>query len=118
MRFCGFSFYNGNYLANISPAITTMAAHRSATYRQFICDPIKVHLLEPTREEILAQNKPNENGTYSYVITNDLKGDFTEDEFVTFIQNRFVNLKITCDFTYGFSSEQIGFGIILQFPLD
>lgn len=30
----------------------------------------------------------------------------------------FVNLKITCDFTYGFSSEQIGFGIILQFPLD
>lgn len=79
---------------------------------------IKVHLLEPTREEILAQNKPNENGTYSYVITNDLKGDFTEDEFVTFIQNRFVNLKITCDFTYGFSSEQIGFGIILQFPLD
>ena len=68
--------------------------------------------------DILAQNKPNENGTYSYVITNDLKGDFTEDEFVTFIQNRFVNLKITCDFTYGFSSEQIGFGIILQFPLD
>ena len=39
MRFCRFSFYNGNYLANISPAITTMVAHRSATYRQFICDP-------------------------------------------------------------------------------
>lgn len=78
----------------------------------------KVHLLEPTREEILAKNKPNENGTYSYIITNDLKGDFTEDELVTFIQNRFVNLKITCDFTYGFSSEQIGYGIIRQFPQD
>ena len=79
---------------------------------------IKVHLLEPTREEILAKNKPNENGTYSYIITNDLKGDFTEDELVTFIQNRFVNLKITCDFTYGFSSEQIGYGIIRQLPQD
>lgn len=30
--------------------------------------------------------------------------------------NPSVNLKITCDFTYGFSSEQIGYGIILQFP--
>ena len=60
----------------------------------------------------------NTKKKYSYVITNDLKGDFTEDEFVTFIQNRFVNLKITCDFTYGFSSEQIGYGIIRQFPQD
>lgn len=79
---------------------------------------IEVHLLEPTREEILAKKAPNENGTYSHVITNDLEGNFTEDEFVTFIQNRFVNLKITCDFTYGVSSEQIGYGIILQFPQD
>lgn len=79
---------------------------------------IKVHLLEPTREDILAEKKPNENGTYSHVITNNLEGNFTEDELVTFLQNRLVNLKITCDFTCGFSSEQIGYGIILQFPQD
>ena len=77
---------------------------------------IKVHLLKPTREDILAEKKPNENGTYSHVITNNLEGNFTEDELVTFLQNRLVNLKITCDFTCGFSSEQIGYGIILQFP--
>ena len=41
-----------------------------------------------------------------------------EHELVTFLQNRLVNLKITCDFTCGFSSEQIGYGIILQFPQD
>ena len=79
---------------------------------------IKVHLLEPTREDILAEKKPNENGTYSHVITNNLEGNFTEDELVTFLQNRLVNLKITCDFICGFSSEQIGYGIILQFPRD
>ena len=79
---------------------------------------IKIHLLELTREEILAGKKPNENGIYSYVITNNLTGNFTEDELVTFIQNRSVNLKITCNFTYGFSSEQIGYGIVLQFPRD
>ena len=90
----------------------------SETGCQTICDAVMTKLVRCHHIDILAQNKPNENGTYSYVITNDLKGDFTEDEFVTFIQNRFVNLKITCDFTYGFSSEQIGFGIILQFPLD
>ena len=87
-------------------------------HKDVACKIFFVSIIVIDANDILAQNKPNENGTYSYVITNDLKGDFTEDEFVTFIQNRFVNLKITCDFTYGFSSEQIGFGIILQFPLD
>lgn len=37
--FCRGSLYSSNYLANISSAITIMATHRSATYRQFICDP-------------------------------------------------------------------------------
>lgn len=79
---------------------------------------IKIHLQEPTQEEILSKFKPNEKGIYSYYITNNLIGDFAEEEFVSFIQNRTVNLKITCDFTYGFSSEQIGYGINIQFPQD
>ena len=77
---------------------------------------IKIQLQTLTQEEILDERKSNENGTYSCVITNGMTENFTKDELVAFIQNRFVNLKITCDFAYGFSCEQIGYGIILRFP--
>lgn len=75
---------------------------------------IKVRLQTVTREEILAGETPNENGAYSYVITNNLIGYFTENELVAFIQNRMIKLEVTCDLTYGFSSKCIGYGIILQ----
>ena len=75
---------------------------------------IKVELRDISREEILTENVPDENGIYSYKITNDLIGYFTEDELVEFLQNRLVKLEITCDLTYGFSSEYIGYGVILN----
>ena len=75
---------------------------------------IEVHLQEIPREEILEGKTPDEMGIYPYVITNNLMGYFTEDELVTFLQKRMMKLKVTCDLTYGFSSECIGYGIILQ----
>ena len=73
---------------------------------------IKINLQEISREEILNENLPDENGVYPYVITNNLNGYFTEDELVEFLQNRLVKLEITCDLTYDFSSKHIGYGII------
>lgn len=79
---------------------------------------ISVNLRDLTREEILAERAPDQNGLYSHTITNNLMGYFTEDEFVEFLQNQQVSLDVECDIKYGFTSDCIGYGVIIKQELE
>lgn len=73
---------------------------------------IRFHLQELSRDEIMHGRKPNEDGTYSYFITNKLEGFFTEDELVEYIKHKIVRLKIECDINCSWSKKPIGYGVI------
>jgi hypothetical protein len=77
---------------------------------------VSLHNLD--QNEILSGKEPHGDGLYYHTVTNDLVCAFTTEEFVEFIQNQQLILTIEGDIDYGFSSEYVGYGVIIDFPTE
>lgn len=76
---------------------------------------IKVTLSDLTKEYILQENQSEESGLYKYNVSNNLECIFTEEEFIKYMQNEYITLKIEGDIESAFESDIIGYGIIVDY---